>query len=152
MSTEYPCRLCNLEVKNDDESVQCDLCDKWNDINCDSVSKQKYEKSKNDPSPWYCTLCTNEMPFSKMSNNDKKNLLYTIKPTPSSKNTSIKINSNQFFDDNENLISCDCYSIEEVNKPNTDKHDLYIVHLNISPPSSHIDDLKIYLSLLIACI
>ena len=92
------------------------------------------------------------MPFSKMSNNDKKNLLYTIKPTPSSKNTSIKINSNQFFDDNENVISCDYYSIEEVNKPNTDKHDLYIVHLNIFPPSSHNDDLKVYLSLLIACI
>ena len=44
--------------------IQCDLCDKWKHINCVNVSKQKYEKLKNDPSPpWYCTFSTNEMPF-----------------------------------------------------------------------------------------
>ena len=64
MSTEYLSRLYNLEVRNDDDSIQCDLCDKWKHINCVNVSKQKYEKLKNDPSPpWYCTFSTNEMPF-----------------------------------------------------------------------------------------
>ena len=39
MFTEYLCKLCNLEVKNDDESIQCDLCDKSNRINCVNVRK-----------------------------------------------------------------------------------------------------------------
>ena len=43
MSTEYPCKLCNLELKNDYESIQCDLCDKWNHINCVNVSKKNME-------------------------------------------------------------------------------------------------------------
>ena len=56
MSKECSCRLCNLEVKNDDDSIQCDLRDKWNHKNCVSASKQKYDKLKNDTSPWYCTF------------------------------------------------------------------------------------------------
>lgn len=79
-STENPCRLCNLEVKTDDGSIQCDLRDRWNHINCVNVSKQKHEKLKNDPSPEYCTFCTNEMHFSKMSSNDLKNL-HATRPT-----------------------------------------------------------------------
>ena len=66
MSIECPCRVCNLEVKNDDESIQRDLCDKWN--------HKKYEKLKDDPLPWYCSFCENEMLFSKMSNNDLKKI------------------------------------------------------------------------------
>lgn len=40
MFTEYLCKLCNLEVKNDDDSIQCDLCDKSNRINCENVRKK----------------------------------------------------------------------------------------------------------------
>ena len=65
MSIEYPCRVYNFEAKNDDESIQCDLCDKWNHINCVNVSKKKCVKLKNDPLPWYCSFCKNEMPFFK---------------------------------------------------------------------------------------
>ena len=57
---------------------------------------------------------------------------------------------NQFFDDNENVISCEYYSIEELSKLNTNKHDLYKLHVNTSSHLSHIDDLKIFLSLLTA--
>ena len=70
------------------------------------------KKLRNDPSPWYCTLCTNEMLFSKMSNNDQKNILHKTKPTSSSKNLSIRemmkhfCHINQFFDDNKNAVSC----------------------------------------------
>ena len=39
---------------------------------CVNVSKKKYEKLKCDPLPRYCSFCKNEMPFSKMSNNDSK--------------------------------------------------------------------------------
>ena len=49
MSTEYPRRLCNQRVKNDDDSTQCDLCGQQSHINCANVSKQTYDKLKNDP-------------------------------------------------------------------------------------------------------
>lgn len=98
-----------------------------------------------------------------MSNNDLKNLLHATKPTSSSKNTSIKTISNKtremmkcfcqinkFFDDNENVISWDYYSIEDLNKLKTDKHGFCILHLTISSLSSQTDDLKLFLSLLTA--
>ena len=58
---------------------------------------------------------------------------------------------NQVFDDNENTISCDYYNTDKLNKLNINRHHhLFILHLNISSLSSHIDDLKIFLSLLTA--
>ena len=58
---------------------------------------------------------------------------------------------NQVFDNNENAISYDYYNIDELNKLNINRHhNLFIPHLNISSLSSHIDDLKIFLSLLTA--
>ena len=56
----------------------------------------------------------------------------------------------QIFDDYENVISCDYYSIDEINKFNTDKHKLYKPHLNIYSLSLHTGDLKNILSLLTA--
>ena len=58
---------------------------------------------------------------------------------------------NQVFDDNENAINFDYYNIDELNKLNINRHhDLFILNLNISSLSSHIDDIKIFLSLLTA--
>ena len=44
MTGQYSCGTCKGEVKNEDESVQCDLCDKWNHIFCVDISSVKYEK------------------------------------------------------------------------------------------------------------
>lgn len=57
---------------------------------------------------------------------------------------------NQIFDDYEDVISCDYYSIDEINKLNTDKHELYKLHLYIYSLSLHTGDLKSILSLLTA--
>ena len=35
-----------LMSKNEDESVQCDLCDKWNHVSCVDISSAEYEKLK----------------------------------------------------------------------------------------------------------
>ena len=48
----------------------------------------------------------------------------------------------QIFDDNENVISCDYYSIKDLNKFNIKNHELYKMHLHISSLTSHIDDAK----------
>ena len=51
MAEQYSCGVCKFEVNDNDDSVQCNLCDRWNDINCVEINKQKYEKLTNDPLP-----------------------------------------------------------------------------------------------------
>ena len=51
MTQEYPCRVCRDEVANEDSSIQFDLCDQWNHIDCIGVSIRKYEKLRSDSSP-----------------------------------------------------------------------------------------------------
>ena len=83
------------------------------------------------------------MPFSKMSNNHQKNL-HAAKPASSSKGTSIKTTSkkaremmkrfcqiNQFFEDNENVLSCDYCSIEELNKLNIQASITFTYYISI---------------------
>ena len=76
MTEQYPCGVCKLEVNDNDDAVQCDLCDRWNHINSAEINKQKYEKLKKDPLPWYYPACMSEIPFSQMNNKEFKNLLY----------------------------------------------------------------------------
>ena len=50
--------------------------------NCPNVSKKKYEKLKNDPLPWYCSLCKNEKPFFLKKAFFMQKILYSIKTVP----------------------------------------------------------------------
>ena len=45
------CRLCSDEVGDNGDSVQCDLCNKWNDSKCLNIDAEQYEKLKKDPLP-----------------------------------------------------------------------------------------------------
>ena len=49
MTEQYPCGASRLEVNGNEDSVQCDLCDRWNHVNCVEVNKRKYEKLEKDP-------------------------------------------------------------------------------------------------------
>ena len=68
MTGQYSCATYKGEVKNEDESVQCDLCDKWNHIFCVDISSVKYEKLRLSALLWYCPICPMEMTFSSLSN------------------------------------------------------------------------------------
>ena len=96
--------------------------------------------------PHHVTVLSVQMEclFSKMSNNDQKNLLHAAKPTSSSKGTSIKTIStkaremmnrfcqiHQFFEDNENVLSCDYCSIEELNKLNIQASITFTYYISI---------------------
>ena len=61
MTGQYSCRTCKSEVKNEDESVQCDLCNKWNHVFCVDISSAEYEKLKLSTLPWYCPICAKEV-------------------------------------------------------------------------------------------
>ena len=86
---EYPCGASQTEVADNDNSILCDLCDKWHHIICVNVSNANYEKLKVDPKPWLCPTCTEKLPFFALPNKDLKNLLLnTVKPVQTT--TSIK--------------------------------------------------------------
>ena len=48
---EYPYGICKVKVQWNDAAILCDLCDKWNHINCVQVYKVNYAKLKSDPTP-----------------------------------------------------------------------------------------------------
>ena len=84
MTEHYPCRVCSLEVQDDDKSVQRDLCDRWIHNKCPEINHQKYVKLKKDPLAWYHADCATEFPFSTLSNKGFKDFLYsttTLQPS-----------------------------------------------------------------------
>ena len=64
MIIEYPCGICKNGVNQNDKSVQCVLCNKWNYIECVGLSSAYSEKIKNVIKPWYCSSCSKELDFS----------------------------------------------------------------------------------------
>ena len=158
MIKNFPCGLCSDEVGDNDDSVQCDLCNKWNHTRCLNIDAEQYEKLKKDPLPWYCPNCVMEIPFSTLSNKGLKTVLFggSSKTLPKSfskpfdKKTTEKLKAflevSQLFDQSENSVSCDYYTPYELNKIKVKQEDLSVLHLNISSLSAHIDDLKNFLS------
>ena len=67
MTRQHSCGTCKIEVKNEDKSVQHDLCDKWNHVCSRSV---EYERLKLSTLSWYCPVCAKEMSFSSLSNKE----------------------------------------------------------------------------------
>ena len=158
MTEQYPCRVCKLELNDNDDAVQCDLFDRWNHINCAEINKQKYEKLKKDPLPWYCPACMSEIPFSHMNNKEFKNSPYpknTLQqPLQIIKKSNKEIKDlmarfkqvNDLLDLSENLTSCDYYDVNDISKLRINENDLSVIHLNISSLPPHINKLKLFLS------
>ena len=142
-----------------DPSIQCDLCDNWNHIDCVGISNPKYEKLKEDPNPWYCPNCVNLMPFSSVKSKELANQ-FSLQSTPDNQRKPIKKigtktretrnkfrDLNQLFDQTEHSVSCDYYNLTDFRKVKNTQQDLSILHLNISSLSAHINDLKTFLNL-----
>ena len=65
-----PCGTCSKRVGKRMRAVQCDLCNFWNHIKCDSIDPKYYEKLKIDPTIFHvCNICRNDLfPFHNLSN------------------------------------------------------------------------------------
>ena len=46
MIKNFPCGLCSDEVGDNDDSVQCDLCNKWNHTRCLNIDAEQYKNLK----------------------------------------------------------------------------------------------------------
>ena len=64
----FPSGLCSDEIGDNDDSIQWDLCNKWDHTWCLNIGTEQYGKHKKDPLPRYCPNCAMEIPFSTLSN------------------------------------------------------------------------------------
>ena len=53
----------------------------------------------------------------------------------------------EMLEESENPVSCDYYNVHDLSKIQIHQHGLSIIHLNISSLSSHIHELKLFLSI-----
>ena len=85
---EFPCGICNFEVKHNDKSILCTECDKWAHIRCTDVTVEQYRdmQQRNRENPglietesWECLKCVMDkrakiFPFMFLSANQLTNM------------------------------------------------------------------------------
>ena len=60
MIKNFLCGFCSNEVGDNYDSVQCDLCNKWNHTRCLNIDAEQYEKREKDP---HCSGTVQTMQF-----------------------------------------------------------------------------------------
>ena len=75
MINNFQCGLCSDKVGDNDDSVQCNLCNKLNHTGYLNIGAEKHKKLK-DPLRRYCPNCSMEIPFSTLSNKGQKTVLF----------------------------------------------------------------------------
>ena len=76
LTNNFQCGLYSDEVGDNNDSVQCDLCNKWDHTGCLYVGAEKCGKRNKDRLLWYCSNCPVETPFSALSNKGLKTCLF----------------------------------------------------------------------------
>ena len=160
MNPRYPYKICKNEVKDQDPSICCDICNMWSHIECVNKSPKTYEKLQNDDiSAWYCPICVS-FPFSDLRAKELRTFLSsdTIEHTQKPQKTPKKLNEqarelmkkfsqiSQVNDPNENTASCVYCDLNDFNKVIAVYLNMAVLHLNISSLSSHINELKLLFS------
>ena len=70
----FPCRICVKNVSDKDKAVQCDLCELWVYIKCNTINYLDHRYLQNSNESWYCIECCSTIfPFNSLSSN--KNFL-----------------------------------------------------------------------------
>ena len=71
---KFPCKICVKNVQDKDKAVQCDLCELWIHIKCNSLIYLDCRHLQNCDESWYCIECCSTIsPFNSLSSN--KNFL-----------------------------------------------------------------------------
>ena len=155
MTGQYSCGTCKIEFKNEDESLQCVLGDKWNHVFCVDIRSAEYEKLKLSTLPWYFPICAKKchFPVYLIKNSIyyylETHLILVLKPYLLRKSINKKEilkklkDLNKLFDHTENAVSCDYFDINEYKKVKIKEQDFSLLHLNISSLLlAHINELK----------
>ena len=66
---KFPCKICENNVTNSGQAIQCDLCHSWVHIKCIDLNYIDYKFFQNSNDPWFCISCCSEIfPFSTVKN------------------------------------------------------------------------------------
>ena len=69
MSVSYPYKSCEKPIRENEKSLQCDLCERWIHLKCNHLKFIDYEKLQNLTEPWYCFSCNCTIfPFGRINN------------------------------------------------------------------------------------
>ena len=160
MPVKFPCGICCKPVACNHRAVQCDVCDLWIHIKCNSTSPNEYEKLMNSEEHWSCNKCFNEnIPFSETPNeilkliNQGKNPDYTPVLVSRQDNESFvsllknleKIDFDMDPDKNGNpsaVNDCKYYTLTEFNDIKCEGNSLNLFHQNIASLTLHFDELS----------
>ena len=151
---KFSCKICENNVANSNQAIQCDLCDSWVHIKCNDLNNIDYKFLQNSKDPWFCISCCSKIfSFSTVKN---KNFISNFYDSNKSKNIVDKDSSlllkpsehlkhlvNQFnntpsqpedinSDDPESTVSSKYYDIDEIQnlKITNNSNSLSLFHIN----------------------
>ena len=58
---DFVCPNCNVEVKDNEEALECDTCFKWRHKRCTSVTDEVYAHIDTTGADWVCSECSPEI-------------------------------------------------------------------------------------------
>ena len=168
MVVKFPCTVCLKCVKKNDRAVQCDFCEGWTHIRCNSISPSKYIDFQNDDNNdnFICLTCLHaNLPFSYIndesleltvkhgSNIDESALDHIDININRKEQKNIKQITNLIIEttdpENTNANFCKYYTIDDFcNKKFSPKNTTSLFHMNIHSLQYHIEDLHILLNTL----
>ena len=134
---KFPCKICEKNVTNCDQAIQCDLYDFLVHIKCNDLNYINYKFLQNSNDPWFCISCCKTFSFNTMKNNknftpifhdtknkskkpDDKDSSLLIKPSEHLKHLVNQFNNMSSSpddinsDDLENTVSSKYYDTEEL--------------------------------------
>ena len=164
MPVSFPCGICSNPVASNHRAIQCDICDRWIHIKCNSISAAQYNEMMLTQDLCWCYLkCTNEtIPFSDTpeeilkltlqgKNPDYTPVLISRQNSESFVSLLKELEKVEFNDDltsfgEPNLNQCLYYTLSEFNEINPKQNSLSFFHQNIASLSLHFDELNTVLS------
>ena len=171
---EFPCGICNFEVKHNDKSILCSSCQLWIHIKCSNISVAQYKEfqDRNRDNPelienesWTCQKCvlterSNFIPFIHLNTNELGNMnsvdsmkLFELIPNEDILHSALHINEfninndsdNDIEDSTSNNINCKYYSCNDFYNLE-DQKSFNILHSNVNGYVSHADNIHEFLS------
>ena len=68
MSVSYTCKSCENLIRENENSLQCDLYETWIHCKCKHLNFIDYKKLQSHSEPWYCFCCNCTIfPFRKLN-------------------------------------------------------------------------------------
>ena len=161
-----PCKICENNVTNSDQAIQCDLCDSWVHIKYNDLNYIDYKFLQNSNDPWLSISCCTEIfPFNTVKNkifisnfydsNKYKNIVdknssLLLKPSEHLKHLVNQFNNMSSphhdinSDDPENTVLSKYYDIHELQnlKLTNKSNSISLLHINAGSLSKNCDDLQ----------